>query len=121
MHYLSQFGIILGITFAGEALNCILPFPVPASIYGLLLLFLCLVFKIVKLCQVERAGDLLLSILPLTFLPVSARLLDLWDELRDILVPLLAISVVSTVVVMAVTGYAVQGIVRRKSGRGRIQ
>ena len=121
MHYLSQFGIILGITFAGEALNYILPFPVPASIYGLLLLFLCLVFKIVKLCQVERAGDLLLSILPLTFLPVSARLLDLWDELRDILVPLLAISVVSTVVVMAVTGYTVQGIVRRKSGRGRIQ
>ena len=74
------------------------------------------------LCNnILRAGDLLLSILPLTFLPVSARLLDLWDELRDILVPLLAISVVSTVVVMAVTGYTIQRIARRKSGRGRIQ
>ena len=119
MHYLSQFGIILGMTFAGEVLSRLLPFPVPAGIYGLLLLFLCLVAGIVKLPQVEGAGTFLLGLLPLTILPGSAGMLYLWDELRDILVPLLAISVISTVVVMAVTGRAVQGLARRKGGEGQ--
>lgn len=119
MHYLSQFGIILGMTFAGEVLGFLLPLPVPASIYGLLILFLCLVSGVVRLPQVEGAGSVLLGLLPLTFLPGSAGLLYLWDELRDILVPLLTISVVSTVVVMAVTGRAAQGLVRRKGGKER--
>ena len=89
------------------------------GIYGLLLLFLCLVAGIVKLQQVEGAGTFLLGLLPLTFLPGSAGLLYLWEELRDMLVPLLAISVISTVVVMAVTGRAVQGLARRKGGEGQ--
>lgn len=118
MHYLNQFGIILGMTFAGEALSRLLPFPVPASIYGLVLLFLCLVLGIVRLHQVERAGELLLGLLPLTFVPAGARLLALWDELRGILIPLLTISAVSTVVVMIVTGRAAQGIIRRRCGGG---
>lgn len=121
MRYLSQFGIVLWVTFVGEVLSHLLPFPVPAGIYGLLVLFLCLLSGIVKLHQVEGAGDFLLGILPLTFFPGSAGLLYLWDELRDILIPLLTISVVSTLVVMVVTGRAAQRLVRRKSGKGQPQ
>lgn len=113
MHHLGQFGIILGMTFAGEALSRLLPFSVPAGIYGLLLLFLCLAAGIVKLERVERAGDILLAVLPLTFLPAGAGLPTLWDELRSLLLPLLAIALISTVVVMVVTGRAAQGFVRR--------
>lgn len=119
MHYLSQFGIILGMTFAGEVLNRLLPFPVPASIYGLLLLFVCLLTGIVRLHQVERAGDILLGILPLTFLPAGAGLIALWEELRAVLLPLLVISVTSTVVVMGVSGRAAQWLVRRKAGTAK--
>ena len=56
MKYIKQFGIILAVTFAGEVLKYMIPLPVPASIYGLLLLFLLLTFRLVKLEQVKEAG-----------------------------------------------------------------
>ena len=49
MKYVKQFGIILLISFAGEALNYLLPLPVPASIYGLVLMFLCLQLRVFRL------------------------------------------------------------------------
>ena len=61
MKLLYQFGVILTITFLGEVLHMVLPFPVPASIYGLVLMLLALCTKIVKLENVKVAGDFLLE------------------------------------------------------------
>ena len=55
MKYVKQFGIILLISFAGEALNYLLSLPVPASIYGLVLMFLCLQLRVFRLEDVR--GD----------------------------------------------------------------
>ena len=53
MKYLSQFLIILGFAFAGEALQRLVPLPIPASVYGLLLVgALCL-----RLLQKVVLGD----------------------------------------------------------------
>ncbi len=71
MKLLYQFGIILFITFLGEALYALLPLPVPASIYGLLLMLLCLVTGIVRLEQVKIAADFLLEIMPPMFIPAA--------------------------------------------------
>ena len=57
MKYLSQFLIILGFTLAGEALQRIIPLPIPASVYGLALLFTALCLKIVKVEQVKTTGS----------------------------------------------------------------
>ena len=65
MKYLSQFLIILGFTLAGEALQRIIPLPIPASVYGLALLFTALCLKVVKVEQVKTTGAFLTSILPL--------------------------------------------------------
>ena len=57
MKYVKQFGIILLISFAGEALNYLLPLPVPASIYGLVLMFLCLQLRVFiwRTCAIRRS------------------------------------------------------------------
>ena len=39
MKYIRQFGIILLITFIGEIMHELIPIPVPAGIYGIVLLF----------------------------------------------------------------------------------
>ena len=58
MKYFRQFFLILAISFAGEILHMVLPLPVPASIYGLVLMLLALVTGIVKIEQVkDTAGD----------------------------------------------------------------
>lgn len=71
MKLLYQFGVILGITFAGEIIHALLPFPIPASIYGLVLMLLCLCTKIVKLQQVKIAADFLIDIMPPMFIPAA--------------------------------------------------
>ena len=70
MKYLKQFLIILTISFIGEILNKYIPLPVPASIYGIVIMLLCLLLKIIKLEQVKDAADFLIAIMPvMTLIP----------------------------------------------------
>ena len=71
MKYVKQFGIILLISFAGEALNYLLPLPVPASIYGLVLMFLCLQLRVFRLEDVRDTALFLIEIMPLMFIPAA--------------------------------------------------
>ena len=64
MKYLRQFCIILLISALGEGLHILLPLPVPASVYGLVLMLGTLTSGILKLEQVEDAADFLVEIMP---------------------------------------------------------
>ena len=72
MRYLQQAVIIAGITFAAEIIKYFVPLPVPASIYGLILLFILLKSGILKLGQIEDVGGLLLELMPLLLVPATA-------------------------------------------------
>jgi len=115
MKYLFQAAIILLLSFLGEVLHAVLPLPVPASIYGLLLMFLCLCTGILKLSQVKETADFFLKIMPVLFLPAIVGLLEVRSTLLSILVPLLVILVVTTYIVMAVTGKVTEAVMH--SGR----
>ncbi|MBQ4340607.1 MAG: CidA/LrgA family protein [Firmicutes bacterium] len=115
MKYLKQIGIIIFISFLGELLNSIIPLPVPASVYGIVILFLCLNFKIVKVRDIKETCKFLIDIMPLMFVPAAVGLIVLWDVLKESWLIYALITVVSTVVVMAVSGRATQFIVRKKN------
>ena len=108
MQYLSSFLIILGFTFLGELLHIWIPLPIPAAIYGILLLFLALCLKLVKPAQVKPTGDFLISILPLLFVAPVVNLLESWQALADNILPIAVILVVSTVVVFGISGAVTQ-------------
>jgi len=112
MKFMKQFGIILAITFAGEVLHGILPLPVPASIYGLIIMLIGLMTKVIKVEDVGDAAIFLIEIMPMMFIPAAVGLLDSWSVLRTIFVPVIIITVVSTIVVMAVSGLVTQKIIR---------
>ncbi|MEE1181760.1 MAG: CidA/LrgA family protein, partial [Treponema sp.] len=76
MKYVNQFCIILAFSFAGEILNCLIPLPVPASIYGLLLMFLALEFKIIKVHHVKEVSSFLLGIMSIFFVPSSVGFIN---------------------------------------------
>ena len=117
MKVLFQFLVILVFSLAGELLHIVIPLPVPASVYGLILLFVCLLLKVVKLSQIEDAADFLLKIMPALFIAAAVSLMTIWDTVLQSLVPLLVIVLVSTVAVMAVTGRTAQWMIRRKEER----
>ena len=108
MKYIKQFLIILLISFIGELMNYYIPLPVPASIYGMIILFLCLSTGIIKLSDVKDAGKFLIEIMPLMFIPAGVGLIDSWGELRPILLPVIVLLLVSTVLVMGVSGQVTQ-------------
>lgn len=90
-----------------------IPLPIPASIYGLVLMFLLLVTGIVKLPQVKETAEFLVEIMTIMFIPATVGLMENWDVLRPILVPLIVIIPVTTVLVMGITGRTAQHILRR--------
>ena len=92
MKYFRQFFLILAISFAGEILHMVLPLPVPASIYGLVLMLLALVTGIVKIEQVKDTAVFLIEIMPVMFIPAAVGLLDSWSVLRPTIVPVIVIT-----------------------------
>ena len=114
MKYIRQLLVILIVSFLGEALKYILPFPVPASIYGLVLLFLCLETGIIKVEAVKETAKYLIEIMPLLFIPAGVGLLDSWGVLKPVWVRIALITVISTAVVMAAAGRVTQFVIQRQ-------
>ena len=112
MKYLKQFLIILIISFIGEILKEILPLPIPASIYGMVILFVCLLTKVIKLEDVRETGKFLIEIMPVMFIPAGVGLMSSWNVLRPLILPVGIITVVTVFTVMAVSGRISQAIIR---------
>ena len=120
MKFVYQLCVILLISFIGEILRIFIPLPVPASIYGLLIMLFCLQTRIIKLNNVKQTGYFLIKIMPLLFIPPAVGLIGDWAELSGILLPVIVITLLTTVIVMAASGRAVQSILTRDRKRPRI-
>lgn len=114
MKLLRQFSIILFLSFLGELLRMLIPLPVPASVYGLLLMLGALGTGILKIHQVREAAGFLIEIMPVMFIPAGVGLLNSWSALQPIWLPVTVITIITTIIVMAVTGQVTQGMIRRE-------
>ncbi len=119
MKYLKQIFWILFISLLGELFGRLLPLPIPASVYGILLMLLALKTGILKLSQVEDAADFFLEIMPVLFVPAGVGLLTVGEKLLSNLIPFLVLTLLSTVIVMAVTGMVSQWILKRKEDQNK--
>ena len=121
MKYVKQFGIILAISFVGELMHYLIPLPVPASIYGLVLMLVLLGSKAIRVEDVKDTATFLIEIMPMMFIPAGVGLLNAWDTLKPVLIPIIVILFVSTIVVMGVSGKVTQTMIEaeeRKKNEG---
>lgn len=116
MKYLKQFLIILAISFVGELLKVVIPLPIPASIYGMVIMFVGLCTGFIKLESVKETGIFLIEIMPVMFIPAGVGLITSWSSLRTIIIPVGIITVVTIITVMVATGWTAQ-IIIRKTGK----
>ena len=112
LKYTLQLIIIVAISQLGELLNKIIPLPIPASIYGMIILFTALCTGVIKLSAVKECGKFLISIMPLLFVPAAVGLIESWDIMQDFLLATIAIVVVSTILVTALAGHATELIIK---------
>ena len=117
MKYLKQLAIILLVSLLAEILEYIIPLPVAASVYGLLLMLLGLITHIIPLEKVEGAADFLVQNISILFIPSTVGIMACVEELKQMLIPLLVISFVTTILIMAVTGKVTQLIIKHKAAR----
>ena len=116
--YLKQSAWIFGFTLLGEALHRLLPLPIPAAVYGLVLLFVALCLKLVKVEQINKVSDFLLTILPILFVSPAVNLLESWGIVAPHVIPIALLVVSSTVLVFAVAGVVSQLFCRKEQDDG---
>lgn len=117
MKYIFQLMIILAVSFAGEVLHAVVPLPVPASVYGLIILLILLMTKLVKLSQVETTANYMISIMPLFFIEPSVALMTSFGIVKGSVIPLCIASFLSFASVVIVTGLTSQLVIRIKRKR----
>lgn len=115
MKYIKQFGIIIAVSFVGELLHYLIPIPVPASIYGLVIMLILLVSGTLKVEQVKAVSSFLIEIMPMMFIPAAVGLITSWGLIRSRIVPYAAVTVVSLILVMLVSGRVTQLIIKMEN------
>lgn len=112
MKFLIQFLIIIAFSFAGELLHYCLPLPIPASIYGIVLMFLALELKVLKVKDIRETSSFLIAVMPVMFIPAAVGLIDSWHAIANAWLQYIVVTVVSTFVVMGASGWITQFVIR---------
>lgn len=118
MKFLTQLCIIMGFTFVGEAIQRMLPLPIPGSVYSLVMLFLALCFGLVKLEQVKDAARFLTSILPLLFVAPAVGIVEYWDLISSNLLSIILLILATTVLTFGISGTVVQQLAKKEADDG---
>ena len=104
MKYIRQFGIILLFSLAGDLCHAWIPLPIPASIYGMLLLLFAFAAKLLKVEAVRETGLFLVSLLPLLFVIPTVGLMGCWDVIRTDVFKIAVLIIVTTVITFGISG-----------------
>ena len=117
MKYIKQFLIIISVSCVGELLNHLIPLPIPASIYGLIIMLGLLISKKLRLDAVKETADFLVSIMAVLFLPGSIGLITHWEQLQACFIPVVVITVLSTILVIITTGKVTDIVLKTKEDK----
>lgn len=112
MQYIKQFMIIMAFSLVGQALEALIPLPVPASIYGLVLLFLALLTGAVKLEKVKDTANFLISVMPVLLIAPAVKVLEYWGIIAPNAGAILVITVFTTGAIFGISGLVTKWIMR---------
>lgn len=117
MKYINQASIIFAVSAVAEVCNYLIPLPIPASIYGILLLLVCLLTGVVRLDMIQETSSFFIVLMPITFIPGIGGIVDRWHIIRPQLGPYLLTAVVTAVLVLVGAGLAAQFVISREKAR----
>lgn len=109
--------IILSFSLVGEVLQRLIPVPIPASVYGIVLLFLALCVGIVKVEQVKTVGGFLTSILPVFFVSPVVGILENWAMIQGAVLVIFLLVAASTAMTFVLSGWIAQKAIEREGQR----
>ena len=118
MKIIYQIGIIFTLCWASEIIEGLLPFSFPASVIGMILLFILLAFRVLKVEHIREKSDFLLSNMAFFFIPAGVSIINYFDVLKGNVGKLLLICFFTTILTFAATAWTVRGVLRLQN-RGK--
>lgn len=112
--FLRGFLIIMAFLILGKVISAYLPVPFPASIIGLILLFIALSTSLVKAEWITLSGDFILKYMALLFIPIGAGLVNYFDLLLSHWLAIVCSLLFTTLFIMLVVGHFFQFLDKRK-------
>ena len=112
MKIIRQIGIIFTVCWLSILVEKILPFAFPASVIGMILLFICLLAGVLKIEHIQEKADFLLENIAFFFVPAGVSIINYFDVLKSTWIQLVIICVTSTVVTFVVTAWSVRLTIR---------
>ena len=120
MKIIKQIGIVFSVCWLSVLAEKILPFAFPASVIGMILLFVCLISGALKIEHIQEKSDFLLENMAFFFIPAGVSIINYFDVLKSTWLQLIVICVVSTVVTFAVTAWSVRPGAEGKEGKRKM-
>ena len=118
MKIIYQIGIIFTLCWASEIIEGLLPFSFPASVIGMILLFILLAFRVLKVEHIREKSDFLLSNMAFFFVPAGVSIINYFDVLKGNVGKLLLICFLTTILTFATTAWTIRGVLRLQN-RGK--
>nr|WP_307989012.1 CidA/LrgA family protein [uncultured Niameybacter sp.] len=116
-HLLIQFAIIFGVYLGGESISYFLPIPIPGNIIGMVALFILLLIKWVKLNHIEGLGKFLINNMAFFFIPAGVSIVESVELIKNDIIPILIICVLSTIITFIATALTAKGIITLQEKR----
>ena len=118
MKIIYQIGIIFALCWVSEIIEAFLPFAFPASVVGMILLFILLAFRVLKVEHIREKSDFLLSNMAFFFIPAGVSIINYFDVLKGNVGKLLLICFLTTILTFATTAWTIRGVLRLQN-RGK--
>lgn len=113
---LLQTAIIFALYFMGEGIATLLPITIPGNIIGMLLMFIGLLLKWIKVKHVQTVGRFLLSHMAFLFIPAGVSIIESIELIQDDWFKILIVCVLTTIITFAATGLTAKAVIRLQEG-----
>lgn len=119
---LNEFIILFIINYIGIIISKVFKLPIPGTIIGMVLFFILLYTKILKVEKVENAVAVLILNMTILFMPPAVKILDNIHFLDGQFIKVIILIILTTLITMGTTGKIVQFMIelteKRKSDKG---
>jgi len=111
MKIMLQIGLLFGICLVGESISVFLPIPFPGAVISMIILFLLLFFRVIQVDHIRQKADFLLKNMAFFLIPAGVGILSVIDTLRNNILPLICIVILTTILTFGATAWTVQLVI----------
>lgn len=112
-HFFHQALVIAVILFISNIIESFMPIPMPASVIGLVLLFIALCTGIIKLGEVEKVGTTLTNNIGFLFVPAGISVINSLGVLSTSPILIILLIIISTLLLLLCTGFFSQMLITK--------